>query len=41
MMNSQWSDTEKVNLIGQGKENEIDEVIKQNEIINKSLKYKI
>ena len=28
MMNSQWSDTEKVNLIGQGKENEIDEVIK-------------
>ena len=45
MMNSQWnciqrSDTEKVNLIEEGKKNGINEVIKRNEIISNSLKYK-
>ena len=43
MMNSQRSDTEKTNLIEEGKKIGIDEVIKHNEIINKtqiSLKYK-
>ena len=39
MMNSQRSDTEKINLIEEGKKKKsIDEVIKLNEIINKSLK---
>ena len=39
-MNSQRSDTEKINLIEEGKKKKksIDEVIKLNEIINKSLK---
>ena len=41
MMNSQRSDTEKNNLIEEGKEISIDEVIKHNEIINKSLKSQI
>ena len=41
MMNSQRSDTEKINLIEQGKKIGIDEVIKQNELINKSLKCQI
>ena len=38
MMNSQRSDTEKINLIEEGKKIGIDEVIKHNEIINNSLK---
>ena len=38
MMNSQRSDAEKVNLIKEGKKIGINEVIKRNEIINKSLK---
>ena len=38
MMNSQRSDAEKVNLIEEGKKIGINEVIKRNEIINKSLK---
>ena len=38
MINSQRSDTEKVNLIEESKKIGIDEVIKHNEIINKSLK---
>ena len=37
-MNSKRSDTEKINLIAEGKKICIDEVIKHNEIINKSLK---
>ena len=37
-MNSQRSDTEKINLIEEGKEIGLDEVIRQSEIINKSLK---
>ena len=41
MMNSQRSDTEKNILIEEGKKIGIDEVIKQNEIINKSLNSKI
>ena len=41
MMNSQRSDTEKINLIEEGKEIGIDEVIRQSEIINKSLKSQI
>ena len=36
MMNSQRSDAEKVNLIEEGKKIGINEVIKRNEIINKS-----
>ena len=40
MMNSQRSDAEKVNLIEEGKKIGINEVIKHNEIINDSLKYK-
>ena len=44
-MNSQWnciqrSDTEKVNLIEEGKKIGISEVIMHNKIINSSLKYK-
>ena len=38
MMNSQRSDTEKINLIEEGKKIDINEVIKRNEIINNSLK---
>ena len=38
MMNSQRSDIEKVNLIEEGKEIGINEVIKLNEIVNNSLK---
>ena len=38
MMNSQRIDDEKVNLIEEGKKIGINEVIKRNEIINKSLK---
>ena len=40
-MNSQWSDTEKVNLIEEGKKIGIDEIIKCNEIINNILKFNI
>ena len=38
MMNSQRSDVEKINLIEEGKEIGINEVIKRNEIINSCLK---
>ena len=38
MMNSQRSDTEKYNLIEEGKKTRINEVIKSNEFINNSLK---
>ena len=38
MMNSQRSDTEKINLIQEGKKVSINEVIKRNETINNSLK---
>ena len=41
MMNSQRSDTEKINLIEEGKKIRIDEIIKHNETINNSLKSKI
>ena len=41
MMKSQRIDTEKNNLIEAGKKIGIDEVIKRNEFINKSLKSKI
>ena len=41
MINSQRSNTEKINLIEEGKKIGIDEVIKHNEIINKSLKSQI
>ena len=41
MMNSPRSDTGKINLIEEGKKLGIDEIIKHNEIINKSLKSKI
>ena len=37
-MNSQRSDTEKINLLEEGKQIGINEVIKRNEIINYSLK---
>ena len=40
MMNSHRSDAEKVNLIEKGKKVGVNEVIKHNEIINSSLKYK-
>ena len=40
MMNSHKSNTEKVNLIEEGKKNSINEVIKHNEITNNSSKYK-
>ena len=39
MMNSQRSDTEKINLIEEDKKIGINEVMKHNEIINKSLKF--
>ena len=38
MMNSKRTDAEKDNLIEEGKKIGINEVIKRNEIINKSLK---
>ena len=41
MMNSQRSHTEKINLIEESKEINIDEVIKCKEIINNSLKSQI
>ena len=41
MMKTQRSDTEKINLIEQSKKIGIDEIIKRNEIINNSLKFKI
>ena len=41
MMNCQRNDTEKINLIEEGNKTDIDEVIKRNEIINKSLKSQI
>ena len=40
IMNSQRSDTEKINLIEDDKEIGIDEIIKRNEIINKILNSK-
>ena len=39
IMNSQRSDAEYINLIEEGKKIGIDEVIKHNENINKSLKF--
>ena len=41
MTNNQRGDTEKINLIEEGKKVGTDEVIKRNEFINKSLKCKI
>ena len=41
MINKQRSDTEKTNLIEEGKKIGIDEIIKFNETINNSLKSKI
>ena len=38
MMNSQRSDTERINLIEEGKNIDINKVIKQNEFINNNLK---
>ena len=38
---SDESDTEKINLIEEGKKMGIDEVIKRNEIINNNLKYQL
>ena len=38
---NQRRDTEKINLIEEGKKIDIDEVIKHNEIVNKSLKSQI
>ena len=38
MMNSQRSDSEKINLIEEGKKLGFNEVIKHNKIINNSLK---
>ena len=40
-MGSQKSDTEKINVIEEGKKIGIDEVIKRNEIINNGLKLQI
>ena len=40
MINSQRSDTEKINLIKEGKKISINEVIKHNKIINNSLNHK-
>ena len=40
-MKSQAGNTEKINLIEEGKKIGIDEAIKRNEIINNSLKYQI
>ena len=41
MMNSQRSDSEKINLIEEGKKIGSNEVIKRNEVINNNLKYQI
>ena len=41
MMNSQRSDTEKINVIEEGKKIGIDEIIKRIEFINNSLKSQI
>ena len=41
MMNSQRSDSEKINLIEECKKIGINEVIKRNEVINNNLKYQI
>ena len=41
MTNSQRSDSEKINLIGEGKKIGINEVIKHNEVINNNLKHQI
>ena len=41
MMNSQRSDSGKINLIEEGKKIGINEVIKRNEVINNNLKYQI
>ena len=41
MMKRQRSDTERINLIEEGKKIGIDKVIKRNEIINSSLKSQI
>ena len=41
VMNSHRSDTEKINLIEEGKKIGIDEIIKRNEIMNNSLKSQI
>ena len=41
MMNSQRSNTEKINLTEEGKKTGIEKVIKHNEIINKRLKSQI
>ena len=41
MMNSQTSDTEKINLIEEVDKIDIDEIIKRNELINNSLKSQI
>ena len=41
MMNSQRSDTEKINVIEEGKKIGIDEIIKRIELINNSLKSQI
>ena len=40
MINIQRSDTEKVNLIEEGKKIGINEAVKRNEVINNNLKYK-
>ena len=40
-MISQRSDSEKINLIEEGKKIGINEIIKRNEVINNSLKYQI
>ena len=41
MMKSQKSDTEKNNLIEEGKRIDIDKIIKHNEIINNNLKSQV
>ena len=41
MMNSKKSDSERINLIEEGKKIGINEVIKRNEVINNNLKYQI
>ena len=41
MRNSERSDSQKVNLIEEGKKIGINEVIKRNEVINNNLKYQI
>ena len=41
MMNSQRSDAEKINLIEEGKNIGINEVIKCNEVISNNFKYQI